>query len=246
VTDAERRAIGVVLLVLACGWGCTAIDRYSPFLPPGWLPRPHAASSRTAFDDSLLLAIAQSIEGVPHVAKEQATLVPSYEATAFTAGTFPLNTNDASLTRRTDSARSSGDATRIDADRSHDGRRTDRIIDLNTADAASLTGLPGIGPVRAAAIVAERQRRGRFRDVADLLHVRGIGPVTVDRLRPFVRCGHAHPSGPTAGTPARTERRAHAPPAREHRVSSQTPPPKIQDGSLHPGDRTRGARCSAR
>lgn len=59
-------------------------------------------------------------------------------------------------------------------------------IDLNTATPAQLEALPMIGPKRAEAIVADRARRGPFRSVEDLDRVHGIGPRTVERLRPFV------------------------------------------------------------
>ena len=61
------------------------------------------------------------------------------------------------------------------------------IIDLNTADAATLAQLPGVGPQRAADIVAHRQRHGPFRSLDDVRAVPGIGPVTVERIRPAVR-----------------------------------------------------------
>jgi competence protein ComEA len=58
-------------------------------------------------------------------------------------------------------------------------------LDPNRADARALEVLPGIGPSRAAAIVAERERRP-FRDVADLRRVPGIGPVTLRRIEPWL------------------------------------------------------------
>lgn len=60
-------------------------------------------------------------------------------------------------------------------------------VDVNRADVAALTALPGIGPVTAAAIVDERDRNGPFRDVDDLRRVRGIGPAKVEALRESVR-----------------------------------------------------------
>ncbi|MGN0985879.1 MAG: ComEA family DNA-binding protein [Candidatus Enterenecus sp.] len=48
-------------------------------------------------------------------------------------------------------------------------------IDINTADAQALTALPGIGPARAAAIVAYREEHGPFRYPEELLQVEGIG-----------------------------------------------------------------------
>jgi len=59
-------------------------------------------------------------------------------------------------------------------------------VDPNTADADMLEQLPGIGPSRAAAIVEERSTRGPFALVDDLVRVRGIGPATLDGIRPFV------------------------------------------------------------
>ncbi len=59
-------------------------------------------------------------------------------------------------------------------------------LDPNSADRAEWDRLPGIGPRTAAAIVAHRARNGPFSGPEDLLEVRGIGPVTLDRLRPYM------------------------------------------------------------
>lgn len=59
-------------------------------------------------------------------------------------------------------------------------------VDLNHASAAALEAIPGIGSTRAAAIVAERAAGGPFATVDELVRVKGIGPATVDDLRPFV------------------------------------------------------------
>jgi competence protein ComEA len=58
-------------------------------------------------------------------------------------------------------------------------------IELNRASATDLQRLPGIGVKLAERIVEERQRR-RFISVSDLLRVRGIGPKTLEKLRPYV------------------------------------------------------------
>jgi competence protein ComEA len=60
-------------------------------------------------------------------------------------------------------------------------------IDVNTATAAQLELLPGIGPSRAAAIIESRNTMGPFRTVEDLARVHGIGPTTVEGVRPYVR-----------------------------------------------------------
>lgn len=60
-------------------------------------------------------------------------------------------------------------------------------IDLNTASAEELEGLPGIGPSLGARVVEWRTAHGRFRSPADLEKVPGIGPATATRLLPKVK-----------------------------------------------------------
>lgn len=60
-------------------------------------------------------------------------------------------------------------------------------LDLNTATLEQLDGLPGVGPATAQAILDERDRRGGFASVEDLLDVRGIGPAKLEQLRGLVR-----------------------------------------------------------
>jgi competence protein ComEA len=60
-------------------------------------------------------------------------------------------------------------------------------IDLNRADPAELARLPGIGPVLARRIVEERERRGGFRRLEDLLEVPGVGPATLEKVRTGLR-----------------------------------------------------------
>lgn len=57
-------------------------------------------------------------------------------------------------------------------------------VDINTADAARLEALPGIGPSLAAAIVEHRRRNGPFASVDELIEVSGIGPVKLEQIRP--------------------------------------------------------------
>ena len=56
-------------------------------------------------------------------------------------------------------------------------------MNLNTATAAQLDALPGIGPATAAAIVSDREAHGPFRSVNDLGRVRGIGDAKLEQLR---------------------------------------------------------------
>jgi comEA protein len=59
-------------------------------------------------------------------------------------------------------------------------------LDINTASADDLTLLPGIGKIKAAAIAKHRENQGAFRTIEDLTTVRGIGPATAEKLRPWV------------------------------------------------------------
>jgi competence protein ComEA len=60
-------------------------------------------------------------------------------------------------------------------------------IDLNTATVKDLERLPAIGDKLARKIMASRNARGgRFDSVEQLLQIDGIGPKTVDAIRPYV------------------------------------------------------------
>lgn len=66
------------------------------------------------------------------------------------------------------------------------GYTTDGRLDLNRASADELESLPGVGPKMAARILAERAKRGRFKNARDLGRVKGIGPKTLAKLLPAV------------------------------------------------------------
>lgn len=63
------------------------------------------------------------------------------------------------------------------------------LLDLNSADAAALDGLPGVGPVLAQRIVEWRTEHGAFTVVDELAEVTGIGPAVLSGVRDLVRVG---------------------------------------------------------
>ena len=82
-------------------------------------------------------------------------------------------------------------------------------VDPNTASAASLRRLPGIGSALAAAVIDHRRRQGRegrapaFRTVDDLDDVPGIGAGRLRRIRPFLSLGAAAAAHAASGPDAR-------------------------------------------
>jgi competence protein ComEA len=60
------------------------------------------------------------------------------------------------------------------------------LVNLNTADQATLETLPGVGPVTAESILAWRTDNGGFTSVDELLEVDGIGEATLEDLAPLV------------------------------------------------------------
>lgn len=59
-------------------------------------------------------------------------------------------------------------------------------VNINSASQAELETLPGIGPSKAKAIIDYRLKNGPFIRIEDLDKVSGIGPKTLETLRPLV------------------------------------------------------------
>lgn len=61
------------------------------------------------------------------------------------------------------------------------------IVNINTADVAELVELPGVGQAIAERIVEYRKQNGPFESVDELDRIPGIGPKTLEELRPHVK-----------------------------------------------------------
>lgn len=62
-------------------------------------------------------------------------------------------------------------------------------IDINTADAETLTLLPGIGGTLAGRIVSYRTENGPFSDISELMRVSGIGEGKFADVREYITAG---------------------------------------------------------
>ena len=63
----------------------------------------------------------------------------------------------------------------------------DGKININTASEAELCNIPGIGAVRAAAIVAYRQDKGGFSSIEDIMNVAGIKEGTYEKIKDSIK-----------------------------------------------------------
>lgn len=81
-------------------------------------------------------------------------------------------------------------------------------VDLNSATAAELDAVKGIGPAKSKAIIDYREKNGPFKSVDDLKGVKGFGAKTIEKLRPELTVGGApaapapKAAAPTAPAPA--------------------------------------------
>ncbi len=60
------------------------------------------------------------------------------------------------------------------------------IVNINLADKIQLMSLPFIGEVKAERIIQYREDFGKFESIEELMKVSGIGPKTLEKLKPFV------------------------------------------------------------
>jgi competence protein ComEA len=139
-----------------------------------WLPA--AAKVAAAVLAAAVLAIIGATAGARPPAQEPIA------APIFSASAAPATVANAPAPVVDPPAVASGDA---GAEPSSGVTADGRVI-LNAASEDELTKLPGIGPSRARAIVALRQRLAKFRAVEDLLRVKGIGRKTLRRIKPNV------------------------------------------------------------
>ena len=57
---------------------------------------------------------------------------------------------------------------------------------MNTADAATLQSLSGIGKAKAKAIVEYRNKVGKIKSASELSNISGIGDATIEKITPYL------------------------------------------------------------
>jgi competence protein ComEA len=78
-----------------------------------------------------------------------------------------------------------GEAENLDAQRSLE-IELPTLININTATQSELESLPGIGAVKAKAIIAYRNEHGYFLNIEDIMNVDGIGPSTFEQFKDLI------------------------------------------------------------
>ena len=81
-----------------------------------------------------------------------------------------------------------GDAgeAQVELNITEDGSESSQLININTAEAWLLESLPGIGEVKARAIVDYRETNGHFRYIQEIMEVEGIGPASFESIRHLI------------------------------------------------------------
>lgn len=163
----------------------TAVGRFSERVAADWFDRVEARAdggAETGGFERLAALVMLLVAGLGVLVGGAETLGPaSFAAGAPCSALVERAADDLGTTHAVCSgaasraARTTGVARLVNGDR----------IDVNRAPGSWLETLPGVGPARAAAIVAARSE-SPFRSVRELELVPGIGPVTRERLSAFV------------------------------------------------------------
>ena len=103
-------------------------------------------------------------------------------------------------------------------------------INFNSASAAKLQQVPGIGPSTADKILQMRKSYGAFKSVDDLLAIKGIGPKRLDKMRKYLTVGKAPQIKKAAPRAQAAPAQPKSPPAKTTAAkppSKTNPPPEI-------------------
>ena len=97
------------------------------------------------------------------------------------------------------------------------------LININTADSATLQTLNGIGPSKAQAIIDYRVQYGAFANIEDIMNVSGIGTATYNNIKDFITVGGTAVQTQTAAATSSTETQTQSP--WQQNARGNEPPP---------------------
>jgi len=101
-------------------------------------------------------------------------------------------------------------------------------VNINSATKEELDVLPGIGPVKAQAIVDYRKAHGPFKSVEDLKKVNGIGDATFDKIKGDLSVTGSTTRAASPATPAPAKPSAAATPAISAASTAPAPAAKAE------------------
>jgi competence protein ComEA len=107
--------------------------------------------------------------------------------------------------------------------------------DLNRAERTDLEQVPGVGPNLAQAIVEHRNAKGKFQSLDQLRQVKGVGPATFDKVRPYLRVDPLPTAEPDLGAVPVLERKKTPEPVRSpsgRKFQPGDPPINVNTASL--------------
>ena len=102
-------------------------------------------------------------------------------------GFYPLTAGDSiEAVIQAAGGTTSADLTGIELYIPEAGEEEPQKVDINRAEVWLLKALPGIGEVRAKAIIAYRQQHGPFRNTREIINIEGIGTATYEQIEHLI------------------------------------------------------------
>lgn len=139
----------------------------------------HAAGGPASNADLESINLAQKLEDGMQVYIAKTGEIPKPAVSVVTGGTSSESSSKSTKSASGSKAPSSGGVAKL----SKPGSGT---VNINSAGAAELQRLPGIGPSMSQRILDYRTENGRFNSIDELDEVKGIGPAKLAKMRPFV------------------------------------------------------------
>lgn len=194
--DLDRRTLGLLVGVLVAAVAATAFFTHrsaapAPVVAPMISTAPSPSASMPSPSASPQTQVV--VEVVGKVRRPQVVSLPEgsrvLDAVRAAGGAKPgVDTTDQNLARLVvdgEQIRIGLDAAAGPAPTSSPGSAGGQI-DINTATAAQLEEIPGVGPVLAQRIIAYRDQNGGFASVEQLTEVSGIGEATFAQMQALV------------------------------------------------------------